>query len=168
MERGHVILVDTNIVIEAVRTHCWNAIANWYALETVETCQREALRDSLRPGYVTVGIELLQKGLKAVHTVNNIAKARLSLSSTNASALDAGEHDLFAHALGRSDAWLVACADRAAVNIAFSLGWEERVVSLEKLVQQTGSRPNPALNGHFTEKWLSSIRTAYRMDKGLR
>jgi hypothetical protein len=42
MERGRIVLVDTNIIIEAVRSHCWNALATHYAQETVEKCLEEA------------------------------------------------------------------------------------------------------------------------------
>lgn len=39
-----VVLVDTNVVMEAVRTHCWNAMAGGLWVETVEECREEALR----------------------------------------------------------------------------------------------------------------------------
>lgn len=167
MERGQVILVDTNIIIEAVRTRSWNAIASYYSIETVETCRSEALQgDALRPGYVTVEPEQLHRGLKAAHGVSDTDRARLSLAAAAAGALDAGERDLFSHALGRSDAWLATCADRAALNVALALGWEGRIVSLEKLAQQTGTRAE--FKFHFTEKWLASIRTVYTIEKGLK
>jgi hypothetical protein len=166
VQRGQLLLVDTNIIIEAVRTRCWNAISTHFAIETVEKCYEEALTgDPLRPGYVTVDPVQLRKGLVRRHDVTDLERAQLALRVAEASALDAGERDLFAHALARKDAWVASCADRAAVNVALALGWEGRVISLERLVQAAGSRSG--LKRHFTEAWLSEVRTAYKLGRAL-
>lgn len=139
MRRGDVLLVDTNIIIEAVRTRCWNGLCGHFIVETVETCYAEALAgDPLRPGYVTVEHAQLAKGLLRRHAVSDLERAQLALAHTGAEALDAGERDLFAHAFGRTDAWRAICAYRAAVNVALALGWEERVVSLQRLAGAAG------------------------------
>ncbi|WP_326541207.1 hypothetical protein [Pseudorhodoferax sp.] len=150
--------MDTNIIIEAFRTRCWKALCGHFAIETVETCFQEALAgDPLRPGYVTVDAKDLIVGLKARHAVSELERIQLNLQLPAAATLDAGERDLLAHGLGRSDAWIVSCADRAGVNAALALGWEPRVVSLEKLAKAVGTKP--ALKGHFGEAWLSQVRT---------
>ena len=167
MQRGQVLLVDTNIIIEAFRTRCWNAVASHFAVETVEKCYEEALTgDPLRPGYVEVDGEPLRKGLAKRHPVDQLHRAQLALTVAAANALDAGERDLFAHALGRADAWLASCADRAAVNVALEIGWEDRIVPLELLAKSAGARPG--LKYHFTERWLSEVRLAYKLDRGLK
>lgn len=167
MQRGQILLVDTNIIIEAFRTRCWNALASHFAVETVEKCYEEALTgDPLRPGYVQVDPAHLRKGLSKRHAVGDLERAQLALTLTNAAALDAGERELFAHALARSDAWLASCADRAAVNAALALGWEERVVSLERLAHSAGARSG--FKHHFTERWLSEVRTVYKLEGGLK
>lgn len=164
MQRGQILLVDTNIIIEAVRTRCWNALCAHFAVETVEKCYEETLTgDPLRPGYVAVDPEQLRKGLKKRHAVNDLARAQLQLAHAEAVALDAGERDLFAHALGRGDAWIASCADRAAVNTALALGWEERIASLDRLARHAGA--TPICKYHFTEGWLSEVRTTFLLGR---
>jgi hypothetical protein len=167
VQRGQIVLMDTNIIIEAFRTRCWNALTSHFAVETVEKCYEEALTgDPLRPGYVDIDATQLRKGLSKRHAVSDLERMTLTLKLTNASSLDAGERDLFAHALGRTDGWVASCADRAAVNSALSLGWEERIIALEPLARTAGAKP--ALKHHFTERWLSEVRTAFLLERGLK
>ena len=91
--------------------------------------------------------------------------ARLALTLPGADQLDAGEQELFAHALDRSDAWIASCADRAALKAAFALGWRDRFVSLEALARDVGARPD--LKQHFRERWLSEVRTAFLLEGDL-
>lgn len=159
MHQGQIILADTNIIIEAFRTQCWNALAAYYRLETVEKCYEEALAgDRYRPGYVEVNARILKEKL-VIHRVHPVEEATLALVWPGVDALDAGERHLFAHAHKRTDAWIITCADRAAIKIAFALGWKERTCSLEKLSEFAGAKPN--LKRHFTEAWLSQVRTYY-------
>ena len=167
MQRGQVLLVDTNIVIEAFRTRCWKALASHFKVETVEECFKEALTgDPLRPGYLAVDPAALSSGLSARHQVSKLQRIELSLRSPLAAVLDAGERDLLAHALGRGDSWIVSCADRAGVRAALELGWEERIVALDALARAAGSRAQ--FKRHFTEAWLAEVRTAYKLEGRLR
>ncbi|MGH7824476.1 MAG: hypothetical protein ACREQ7_04790 [Candidatus Binatia bacterium] len=159
--------MDTNVIIEAFRTRCWNAITTHFSIQTVATCCEEALTgDPLRPGYVTVDAAQLNKGLRERHGVSTGQRAALIARLADPDTLDAGERDLLAHAVGRSDDWLASCADRAAVNTALEIGLEERFVSLGALARAAGARP--ALKYHFTDPWLSEVRTTYKLDRGLR
>ena len=159
MQQGQIVLVDTNIIIEAFRVRCWKALTAYYRVETVEKCYEETLTgDRLRPGYVEVDPAVL-KGKLVINRVASLELAALALTCPDADALDAGERHLFAHAHKRSDAWIATCADRAAVRIAFTLGWKERICSLEMLSKPTGAKP--ALKRHFTEDWLSQVRTDF-------
>jgi predicted nucleic acid-binding protein len=161
VQQGQIVLLDTNILIEAFRARCFKALAAYYRLETVEKCYEEALTgDRLRSGYVEVDPAVLKEKL-VVNRVASLELAALALACPDADALDAGERHLFAHAHGRSDAWIVTCADRAAVRIAFALGWKERFCSLEVLARPTGAKP--ALKRHFTEDWLSQVRTDFML-----
>lgn len=167
MQRGQVVLVDTNVVIEAFRARCWNAVTGHFAIETVEKCYEEALTgDPLRPGYVVVDAAQLRKGLRGRHQISGAQRAQLLVKLAYSDVLDAGELDLLAHALERSDAWIASCADRAAVNAALELGWEERFVSLEAMSRAAGARPE--FKHHFTDRWLSEVRTTYKLDRGLK
>lgn len=162
LEQGRIVLLDTNIILETIRSRCWHALTAYYQIETVEKCREEVLTgDPLRPGYVETDPAALKERL-TTHKVVSLELAALTLACPEADGLDAGERHLFAHAYARSDAWLVACADRAAVRIAMALGWKERICSLEALSKPTGAKP--ALKRHFTEEWLSQVRTAHALN----
>jgi len=166
MQHGQIVLVDTNIIIEAVRTCCWNAVSSHFTIETVEKCMEEARTgDPMRRQYVPVTAEDLGR-IGGVHDVNRGEQVRLAATLPMADELDAGERHLFAHALGRSDAWIASCADRAALRAAFALGWKDRMVSLASLAHAAGSKPD--LKEHFCERWLSDLRTAFVLEEGLR
>lgn len=140
MQRGQTVLVDTNIIIEAVRTGCWNALGTHFRLETVEKCCEEARGGVLhRPGYVKIDENALRGKLRA-HPVPEIELIQLTLKYPEAAGLDDGERHLWAHALTRSDAWIATTADKAAFFAACHLGWRDRMVSLEMLIESAGAR----------------------------
>src|SRR5574337_102611 len=158
VQGGQVVLVDTNVIIEAFRTRCWKAITAHFSIQTVAICCEEALTgDPLRPGYISVDPAELTKGLRERHTVTDGQRLALGVQLKNPDALDAGERDLLAHATGRSDAWFASCADRAAVNAALELGFEERFLSLHAMARVAGAKPT--LKYQFTDSWLREVRT---------
>ena len=166
-QRGGIVLVDTNIILECFRARCWNAVSKYYCLETVEECYQEALTGNPhRPGHVTVDPEALRKGLNNIHRIPEIDRVRLALALPTSDALDAGERDLFAYALSAPGSWMASSADRAALNAAFALGWMERMVSLAEMASNAGARP--ALKLQFSASWLSEVRTAYHLGLPLR
>lgn len=169
MQRGQVVLVDTNIIIESVRIGCWNAITTHFSVETVEKCCEEARTgEAHRPGYVKIDESALRTRL-TVHKVSGVMLFELGQRYPDADRLDAGERHLWAHALGRNDAWLASCGDRAAVNAAVRLGWEDRLVSLEESVTAAGARSAlRGLKGQFSSARLSEWRTAALIARGLK
>lgn len=156
MDRGQIVLVDTNVIIEAFRTNCWRAISTYFSIETVAKCEEEACTgDPLRPGYITIDNAMLRSGLRRVHVVSTRERAALALALPNSYALDDGERDLLAHALPRQGAWLIVSADKAAVFATLKLGFRERIISLERAALANGARPQ--LKGHFAERWLKDV-----------
>ena len=104
-----------------------------------------------------------------VHKVSGVTLFELGQSYPDADRLDAGERHLWAHALGRNEEWFAACSDRAAVNAAVRLGWEDRLVSLEELVSVAGARSAlRSLKGQFSSARLSEWRTAALIARGLK
>lgn len=168
MRRGQVVLVDTNIIIEAVRTNCWGALVSHFSVETVEKCCEEARSgERHRPGYVVVEDAALREGLKA-HRVSAIELAALGLRDAESKRLDPGERHLWAHALARGDAWLACCCDNAAVRSAVRLHWEDRLVSLEELVRAVGATAALGkLKDQFAADRLSLWRTQAILARGL-
>jgi hypothetical protein len=131
--KDSVVLVDTNVVMEAVRTRCWNAIAGGLRIETVEECRDELQRgDRGRPGYLPVGEQDLAR-IRTVHGVSALDRATFAMAYVDARGMDAGERDLFAHAYARAArgdlVWIVSSADQACVRAAVALGWHERMPS---------------------------------------
>jgi hypothetical protein len=169
VQRGQVVLVDTNIIIESVRTGCWNGLTTYFKVETVEKCCEEARTgEAHRPEYVNVDEPALRTRLTA-HKVSGVMLFELGQRYPDADRLDVGERHLWAHALGRNDEWLAACSDRAAVNAAVQLGWGDRLVSLEELVTAAGARSAlRSLKGQFSSARLSEWRTAALIARGLK
>lgn len=160
MQRGQIVLVDTNVIIEAIRTNCWAALTGYYQVETVEKCVEEARSgDAYRPDYIKVADRDLRERLIA-HGVSSGELARLIVREPLAEGLDAGEKHLWAHALTRTDAWIATTADASAVRIAMKLGWGDRLVSLEELLHGCGAKAAVrALNRHFRSAALSGWKT---------
>ena len=161
-----VYLLDTNAILEAVRTGTWSALTGGLSIQTVGECFEECLRgDRFSSGYIQVTVDDLDHATQ-IHAVSDIEQATLALrtdaSALDASALDAGERDLFAHALGRpedDEAWLICSSDRACVLVGVALGWKDRLVSLEMAIEAVGATADPPLRRHFKQKWLSVGRT---------
>ena len=169
MQRRQAILVDTNIIIEAVRTGCWTAIIAHFSVQTVEKCCEEARTgEAHRAGYVEVSEKALRNGLEA-HRVSEVELATLSLRDTESFRLDAGERHLWAHAVGRTDAWIGCCCDQAAINAAVRLGWGDRLVSLEQLANAAGAKHAlKQLKPQFGAGRLSAWRTAALLKQGVK
>lgn len=147
MQRPDAVLIDTNAVIEAVRTGCWAAITGQLAVETVQACRDELLAGSASelPGYVPVGEEHLER-LRAVHEVDEVTRAEFKLAYTGADGLDAGEHDLLAHAHAMASGdWVLCSPDKASIRAAVSLGHGDRLRALEKLIQMVGASAKPPI-----------------------
>jgi hypothetical protein len=97
--------------------------------------------------------------LASVHAVDREVRAALKLDYEAADGLDAGEHDLLAHAHGLSDdGWVVCSPDKASIRAASALGSGDQLCSLEELVWRVGARPRLPLRAHFRTDWLVRFR----------
>ena len=168
MDRGQVILVDTNVIIESVRVSCWSALKAHFSMETVDKCCEEARSgERRRPNYVVVDEDALRVGVK-IHPVSARELATLAVHDPDSRGLDAGERHLWAHARTRGDAWLASSADHAAVCSAARLGWMDRLVSLKELARTAGAhRAAGKLKDQFSTARLSKWRTIILLEGGL-
>ena len=83
-------------------------------------------------------------------------------------ALDVGERSLWAHALTRSDAWVLCGPDKASMRFGVRLGLQERLMALETLaVGCSGIAPKEALKPAYTAKWLDKLLGELFMSEGL-
>ena len=154
LDREASVLVDTNAIIEAYRTRAWAALAGGWRVETVEDCVTETQTgfQRRRPEH-SIAADGLRASLAAVHAVTDRQRAELALRVQDI-ALDVGEESLWAHALGRSDCWVLCGPDKASLRCGVRLGFRDRLVSLQELLDGVGHRPRIALKRHYTKNWL--------------
>ncbi|MCC5848143.1 MAG: hypothetical protein JJU29_08615 [Verrucomicrobia bacterium] len=154
--KGGVVLLDTNVIIEAHRVSCWKALANAFTLQTVSRCVQEATdrRNQYRPGYVEVPSESLE-GRIEVCGVTESDIARLQFRAPNVYDLDDGERDLLAYACIREAKWVLASPDHAVVQAMKTLELLDRFVSLEALLETAKIKPARTLRGNHRKDWLT-------------
>ncbi len=148
-----VVLVDTNVILEAHRIRSWRALVGGYKVETVEDCIAETQTgfQHRRPEQ-QIDIVELRDSLEAVHSVGNRERAGLAVRIPGIE-LDRGEASLWAHALNRDDSWVLCGPDRASLRCGVRLGFRERLVSLEGLLNDAGHRPRISLRPAYTMRW---------------
>ena len=154
--RGSV-LVDTNVIFEAHRTASWRALTGGYRVESVEECVTETQTGYQRRRRVQrIDEAELRERLGAVAAVDDRARARLAVRIGEL-ALDDGEACLWAHALGRDDDWILCGPDRASLRCGVRLGFRERLVSLEVLLEDVGHRPRVSLRPAYSREWHERV-----------
>jgi hypothetical protein len=148
------VLVDTNAILESFRVGAWRALSGGYGVETVEECITETQTGYQRrqPEQQINGAEL-RSSLVSVHSVGDPELARVAVSAPDI-ALDLGERCLWAHALARADAWVLCGPDKASLRFGVRLGFRDRLVALEWLLDAVGHRPRLGLRPAYTSKWL--------------
>ncbi|MCX8519321.1 MAG: hypothetical protein ORN21_04195 [Methylophilaceae bacterium] len=161
------VFADTNVILEAFRTRCWDAISNHFDIETVKKCVEEALTGNPGdPRHIAVSPAVLNAGLAAQHSVTHRELATLVLNKPLCNSLDDGEKHLFAWLFANhllpSQAIVVTTADKAALVASHEQGWLDCVTSLEELAHKAGvGRIKLALQ--YREDWLASIKTKIRL-----
>jgi hypothetical protein len=149
------VLVDTNVIVECWRVSAWKALTSRYGVETVEMCEIET-QTGLQKRRKEQQIDLaeLRATLKAIHAVSNAERAAALVRDDQIPFLDAGEQMLWAHALTRTDAWVLCGPDKASLRVGLRLGFRDRLVSLARLLEDIGFRPKTNLHSNYTQKWL--------------
>ena len=154
VRRGTPVLLDTNAIIESHRIGAWRALAGGHCVETVDDCVTETQTGfQMRRSEQLIAASDLRASLAGAHAVGNWERAELAVRIEGI-ALDKGEEALRAHALGREGDWFLCGPDRASLRCGVRLGFRERIVSLEALLEGAGHRPKIALKEHYTKKWL--------------
>ena len=76
---------------------------------------------------------------------------------------------MWAHALTRNDAWVLCGPDKASLRFGVRLGFRERLVALEWLLDGVGYRPKPDLRPAYTSKWLKrpSVSSSFQSERGV-
>ncbi|MGH6895015.1 MAG: hypothetical protein ACREJ5_00480 [Geminicoccaceae bacterium] len=148
------VLLDTNVIIECWRVGAWRALARGYRLETVEACEAETQTGfQRRRPEQQIDAALLRASFSAIHAVTEAERAQAVVREEQIRFLDGGEQALWAHALGRTDDWLLCGPDKASLRVGIRLGFRERLVSLEQLLLDAGYRARD-LRIAYTRAWL--------------
>ena len=150
------VLVDTNVILECWRVGAWRGLTGGYAVETVEDCVIETQTGyQRRRAEQQIEQAALQASLAAVYKVSDAERAAGVVRDALFAYLDPGEASLWAHALTRADAWVLCGPDKASLRFGVRLGFRERLVALETLLDAVGYRPKEALRSNYTAAWLA-------------
>lgn len=161
------VLVDTNAILESFRVGSWRALSGGYAVETVEDCITETQTGfQRRSPEMQIDAAELRATLQAVHPVIDAQRAIVAVRAPDI-ALDVGERSLWAHALTRSDAWVLCGPDKASMRFGVRLGLKDRLIALETLLSDAGHRPKEALKPAYTAKWLDKLLGELFMSEGV-
>lgn len=149
------VLVDTNVILECWRIGTWRALTGGYTVETVEDCVIETQTGyQRRRAEQQIEQAALQASLAAVHKVTDAHRAAAIARDALFAYLDPGEASLWAHALTRSDAWVLCGPDAASMRFGLRQGLRDQLVALETLLQNVGCQP-AALRANYGSGWLA-------------
>jgi hypothetical protein len=150
------VLVDTNAILESFRVGAWRVLSSSYGVETVEDCVIETQTGfQRRRSELQIDATQLRASLKAVHSVDDAQRAVVAVRAPDI-ALDIGERSLWAHALTRSDVWVLCGPDKASMRFGVRLGLKDRLMALESLLVDAGHPPK-GLQPAYTTKWLKNV-----------
>jgi hypothetical protein len=150
------VLVDTNAILECWRVGAWRALAGGYKVETVEDCVTETQTGyQRRRPEQQIDAATLRASLVSVHKVGDKERAAAIVRDPVFSFLDVGAQSLWAHALTRTDVWVLCGPDRASLRFGVRAGFRDRLVALEDLLLAAGHRPAAALRTAYTAAWLA-------------
>ncbi len=168
MARHHgPVLIDTNAILECVRVGSWRALSSGYSVETVEDCVTETQTGfQRRRPELQIDAAQLVASLTAVHPVEDAQRAVVAVRAPDI-ALDVGERSLWAHALTRTDAWVLCGPDKASMRFGVRLGLKDRLIALESLLADAGHRPKEDLKLAYTTKWLERVLGELFISEGL-
>jgi precorrin-4 methylase len=162
--KSQIVLVDTNVILEAHRVGCWAALCQYFALHTVEKVVEETQTGfQNRSPEQTINEQTLRKQLKHVEHITDLQRAAFTTAHFDA-VLDDGERDLviYAGSLSVANVWLLNSPDIATIRHASRRNWLDQLISLEEMRQHLNPKAKTALRTNYTRSWLSSQRTQFR------
>lgn len=148
------VFVDTNVIIECHRIEGWKALCGGYKLSTVAKCVEETQTGlhNRDPG-TWIDQKELVASLAAVHSVDDLRRARGYLFEPHIATLDEGERDLWCYLHDNSDAWVVCSPDSATYEVACRTKLSDRLIFLDKLFEDVGFSGRKHLRSNFKKAW---------------
>jgi hypothetical protein len=167
LKRGDIVFIDTNSIAAAHAARAWGAVRGGFKLRTAVICLEEATRPD-RHGRILVNktVPELAAELDA-RQVDDAMRFHLVEKLGDTIVLDAGERDLIALALAHGrEVWCFCGPDKAALRALHYIGWSDRMVSLEEMMQLVGLSPK-GLEPVQTKRWLGEKRTKLKLGDSL-
>jgi hypothetical protein len=167
LRRGDIVFIDTNAIAAAHSVKAWAAIRSAFKLVTAIVCTEEVTRPN-RLGEVLVAktAESVAQELDA-RIVDDSMRFALFEKLGDSVALDAGERDLLALAIAQDKGvWCFCGPDKATLRALHYLGWADRMVSLEEMLQLVGVDVK-GLQSSLTKRWLEEKRTKLKLGDSL-
>lgn len=160
--KGDIVLIDTNVIIEGHRVHCWSQLAQYFKLHTVEKVIEETQTgyQNRRPEQ-TIDQALLRKSFFHIEAISELHIIEFDMSNVG-QILHDGEKQLVIYANTiKENVWFLNSPDLAAVKYACQKGWGDRLISLEAMTKHLGCRLKVNLERNFTESWLSQSKLRF-------
>lgn len=155
------VLLDNCAISACIAAGAWTALAARYTLETVEEVEREATtgyqhRAIIPPAQFRAQVK--------VHSVSVGERFEAQAAHAALSTIDDGERDLWVHALSREGGWILCGPDTASIKFGVLNGFQDRLISLEELLENIGHKPRVKLPEHQTRKWLKALIGTIQME----
>jgi hypothetical protein len=165
--KNQIVLVDTNVILEAHRVGCWVALSQYFALHTVEKVVEETQTGyQNRAPEQTISEATLRKQLRYVESVTDTQRAEFSINYADA-VLDDGERDLVIYAGLLTQAkpavqvWFLNSPDIATIRYASRRQWLDHLISLEEMSKHLKQKSKLALRSNYTGSWLSNQKVQF-------
>ena len=155
-KRGDIVLIDTNVILEAHRLNCWKPFSDYFELHTVDKVIEETQTgfQNRRPEQ-TIDVGTLQDSFAHIENITDLQVIEFDMGNQEV-ALDDGEKALmiYAHSLSQK-AWFLNSPDKASIRYACSKGWSDQLTSLDAMVKHMHLRLKQALKQNYTDSWLA-------------
>ncbi|QOC23106.1 hypothetical protein IC757_02805 [Wenzhouxiangella sp. AB-CW3] len=167
LQRGNLILVDANVIIEAHRVRRWKGMANQFRLVTVaEVFKETQTGHQNRTEEQNIDPALLREQLSQIAEVSKTELATMDIYFPD-HGLDPGEHHLVAFARTFEEpAWLLNSPDIGTIRVCSQAGWLDQLISLEAMATALGMPHGTKLRGNYTEAWLRRQVNKFRFGLG--
>lgn len=164
MDRDDLVLVDTNVIIEAHRVDVLAELIATLNVATVEACVRETQTGAQnRMPHHHIDESLLRQSMTIFSpSADDIFQAAYAISGL--ADVDEGELHLLTQAwLLKNSVWFACSPDRHPMRIAIEYGWRERLVSLERLVLLANKNRRVSLRQQYQEDWHARVCLEFLM-----
>lgn len=163
LQRGGLVLVDTNVIIAAHDSGCLPQLLHEFRVCTVEEVIVETQRGSQRRAPErNIDATWLRQRLAQIGAVTDEQRVEFTLTYQSP-GLDDGERDLLIWAATIEDAWLLNSPDMAVLRFANQVNWLDRLVSLDSMCRTISARLTQNLPENFRDDWLMRKRTEFML-----